>query len=82
MPAVDATLDLSQTGSPMLPLLVRQALARLGPGQRLEVHLASAQWARDLPLILRRTGDRCLVCEPTAQGWRLVVARGGPSAAK
>lgn len=82
MPDADARLDLSHTGSPMLPLLVLRALAGLHPGQRLEVLLGSAQWACDLPLILHRTGDRCLVCEPTARGWRLVVARGGLPAAK
>ena len=82
MPCADAVLDLTRTGSPMLPLLVRRALAQLGPGQRLEVRLASPQWARDLPLILRRTGDRCLVCESTAGGWRLVVSRGGRPSAK
>lgn len=77
-----AVLDLSHTGSPMLPLLVRRALGDLAPGQRLEVLLGSAQWACDLPLILRRTGDRCLTCEPTATGWRLVVARGRTPSAK
>ncbi|MFH1058234.1 MAG: sulfurtransferase TusA family protein [Pseudomonadota bacterium] len=82
MPDSTEILDLSQTASPMLPLLVRRALAGLAPGRRLEIRLASGQWARDLPLILRRTGDRCLICEATFQGWRLVVARGGLPAPK
>ena len=70
------TLDLRQTGSPMLPLLVRRALTRLSPGQELEVLLASPQWVRDLPLILRRGGDRCLGCQQHPDHWRLRVARG------
>lgn len=82
MPEPAEILDLSQTASPMLPLIVRRALAGLAPGRQLEILLSSAQWARDLPLILRRTGDRCLVCEATMQGWRLVVTRGAPPPAK
>ena len=69
-------LDLRRTGSPMLPLLVRRALAELRPGQELEVWLACPQWARDLPLILRRGGDRCLECRAHPDHWRLRVGRG------
>ncbi len=72
-----ATLDLRRTGSPMLPLLVRRALAELAPGQELEVLVASPQWVRDLPLILRRTGERCLSCREEPGHWRLRLARGG-----
>lgn len=79
-----AILDLRRTDSPMLPLLVRRALAELVPGQELEVLLASPQWVRDLPLILRRAGERCLDCQPRAGHWclRLARGRGRPGGAK
>jgi TusA-related sulfurtransferase len=74
-------LDLRGGDSPVLPLLVRRALAQLSPGQRLEVWLTSHRWARDLPIIVRRSGDRCLHCHETPNGYSLLLARGGPPAA-
>jgi len=70
-------LDLRGGDSPMLPLLVRHALSQLGPGQRLEVWLTCPRWARDLPLIVRRGGDRCLHCRETPDGYNLLLVRGG-----
>ena len=69
------SLDLRGAGSPVLPLLVRRALALLTPGQVLEVWLSSAQWARDLPRIVERAGDRCLSCQSLPQGFRLHLLR-------
>lgn len=71
------SLDLRGHDSPVLPLLVRRALAELATGQTLEVWLSSPQWARDLPCILARCGDRCLYLEDLPQGYRLLVARRG-----
>ena len=70
-------LDLRDGDSPVLPLLVRRALALLAPGEQLEVRLTSPCWARDLPVIVRRGGDRCLHCRQGAQGYSLLLARGG-----
>ncbi|MBI5522390.1 MAG: sulfurtransferase TusA family protein [Desulfarculus sp.] len=73
-------LDLRGGDSPVLALLVRQALSGLAPGQHLEVLLTSPRWARDLPVIVRRAGDRCLGCRETGEGFSLLLARGGPPA--
>lgn len=73
-------LDLRGGDSPVLALLVRQALDRLYPGQHLEVWLSSPRWARDLPVIVRRSGDRCLGCREMGEGFSLLLARGGPPA--
>ncbi|MBI4800061.1 MAG: sulfurtransferase TusA family protein [Desulfarculus sp.] len=73
-------LDLRGGDSPVLALLVRQALARLAPGQHLEVWLTSPRWARDLPVIVRRAGDRCLGCQDRDQGYSLLLERGRPPA--
>ena len=70
------SLDLRGLDSPVLPLLVRRALRELPPGQSLEVWLSSAQWARDLPCIVRRAGDRCLRHQALPEGYCLLLARG------
>ncbi|MFH1036359.1 MAG: sulfurtransferase TusA family protein [Pseudomonadota bacterium] len=67
-------LDLRAGDSPVLPLMVLQALARLDPGQCLEVWLSSPRWFRDLPVILRRGGHRCLDCHQAPDGYRLLLA--------
>ncbi len=69
------TLDLRGHDSPVLPLLVRRALGALAGGQTLEVWLTSAQWARDLPRIVERSGDHCLALEHLPQGYRLLLRR-------
>lgn len=69
------TLDLRGVDSPVLPLLVRRALLTLEAGATLEVWLNSPQWARDLPCILQRCGQRCLAVEQLPEGWRLRLAR-------
>lgn len=71
------TLDLRGVDSPVLPLLVRRCLQRLDEGATLEVWLTSPQWARDLPVILQRCGQRCLALEHLPRGWRLLLQRGG-----
>lgn len=80
MTTVTPLLDLRGGDSPVLALLVRQALSGLPPGQRLEVWLDSPRWARDLPVIVRRAGDRCLGCREEAEGYRLMLERGRPPA--
>lgn len=70
------SLDLRGADSPLLALLVRRALLGLAAGGTLEVWLSSPQWARDLPVILARCGQRCLAVENLPAGWRLLLARG------
>lgn len=77
MTTVPPLLDLRGGDSPVLALLVRHALGSLAPGQRLEVWLTSPRWARDLPVIVRRAGDRCLGCRETSQGYSLLLERQG-----
>ncbi len=75
-PSNPSQLDLRGCATPLVPLLVRQALAGLEPGQTLEVLLSSVQWARDLPRIVERGGDCCLLSEFDPLGYRLLLARG------
>lgn len=69
------SLDLRGFSSPLMPLLVRQALSLLKPGQALEVWLASAQGAHDLSCILQHSGDQCLLSQALPDGFRLVLLR-------
>ena len=74
--ALCQSLDLRGAGSPVLPLLVRRALALLQPGQVLEVWVSSPLWVRDLPCIIERAGDICLSCQALPQGFCLHLTRG------
>jgi len=51
-------LDLTGLKCPMPVLKTRKALARLGPGDRLEVRCTDPMALIDIPVLIGETGDR------------------------
>ena len=57
------TLDLIGLKCPLPALKTRKALARLSPGDLLEVHCSDPLAAIDIPNLVRETGDRIAASE-------------------
>ena len=63
-------LDLMGLNCPLPTLKTRNALKKLTPGDRLQVHCTDPLAAIDIPNLIRETGDRV---EIAAQEERLIV---------
>ncbi len=61
--AAKVTLDLIGLNCPLPALRTRKALARLLPGDLLEVHCSDPLAAIDIPNLVRETGDRIAASE-------------------
>jgi tRNA 2-thiouridine synthesizing protein A len=56
-------LDLMGLNCPLPALKTRKALAKLKPGDQLQVHCTDPLAAIDIPNLIRETGDRCDIIE-------------------
>jgi tRNA 2-thiouridine synthesizing protein A len=56
-------LDLMGLNCPLPALKTRKALAKLRPGDQLQVHCTDPLAAIDIPNLIRETGDRCEITE-------------------
>jgi tRNA 2-thiouridine synthesizing protein A len=56
-------LDLMGLNCPLPALKTRKALAKLKPGDHLQVHCTDPLAAIDIPNLIRETGDRCQTIE-------------------
>jgi tRNA 2-thiouridine synthesizing protein A len=56
-------LDLMGLNCPLPALKTRRALARLKPGDQLQVHCTDPLAAIDIPNLIRETGDRFEITE-------------------
>ena len=56
-------LDLMGLNCPLPALKTRKALAKLRPGDQLQVHCTDPFAAIDIPNLIRETGDRCEIIE-------------------
>ena len=56
-------LDLMGLNCPLPALKTRKALAKLRPGDQLQVHCTDPLAVIDIPNLIRETGDRCDIIE-------------------
>src|ERR1700691_1127532 len=62
------TLDLMGLNCPLPALKTRKALARLTPGDLLQVHCTDPLAAIDIPNLIRQTGDRIANTQEVERG--------------
>lgn len=70
-------LDLIGLKCPQPVLRTRRALARLGRGERLEVHCTDPLAAIDIPNLIRETGDRVEIIEHTPARIVFLIEKAG-----
>lgn len=71
----DKILDISGVMTPFGLVLCKAALARLARGDVLEIRLQDDDTLQDLLIILERSGDRVLACEPQGGYYRVRVQK-------
>jgi tRNA 2-thiouridine synthesizing protein A len=76
-PMAMITLDLIGLHCPLPALKTRKALARLMPGDRLQVHCTDPLAAIDIPNLVRETGDRLECARPAQHGVVFLIEKTG-----
>ena len=74
-------LDLIGLNCPLPALKTRKALARLTPGDLLQVHCTDPLAAIDIPNLIRETGDRIANTEQAEPGIVFVIEKAGAAEA-
>ena len=74
-------LDLTGLKCPLPALLTRKALARLAPGERLELRCTDPMAAIDIPVMVQQLGDRLDSAERHEDVLVFLIAKGDRPAA-